>query len=500
MGTALRTVLLLAAVLGLARAAAAQQPSYFEDIGYNALVARLGSASVPTGAGITVAQVEALENRRTVSTDPYNYLPNATAFPGKTIVDVSGGGSVSGHATTVGQVFYGDQSIAPGITNVDAYRAVGDGSAGDWIGPAYLNTGTNQAPLTNAARVQNFSFVDAGDDPNAAGVLDIQQRLDYAIRRDNFVAVVAVNNGAGAIPALLANGYNTIAVGLTNGNSSVGPTTGDTTGRSKPDIVAPMGETSFATPVVSAAAALLLNVADAKTDPGEAARAGRTETIKAALLSGATTAEFSGLASPWHRDTVTVNGTTFDRPLDARFGAGEVNIDNSHKILSAAEGVGTTLTVNGRYGWDYQTVTASDAVRRYYLDVPAGTDGATLTATATWLRDIPQSGPNAGNPTLSELFLRVYQSDANFTTGTLLDQSVSPVDNVQHTRTTGLQAGQRYVIEVSLASLPAGQLSENFAVAWALEPVPEPGWVLAFAAAGVGISRVRRRSLPPAVL
>ena len=51
-------------------------------------------------------------------------------------------------------------------------------------------------------------------------------RFDYMINQDNLVAVVAVNNNNGSvtpIPALLASSYNSIAVGLSNGQSSLGP-------------------------------------------------------------------------------------------------------------------------------------------------------------------------------------------------------------------------------------------------------------------------------------
>src|SRR5262249_54178646 len=155
-------------------------------------------------------------------------------------------------------------------------------------------------------RVQNHSYIGSGS-PDDPFNLEVLRRLDLVIYRENtnptghpVVAVVAVGNDTRPIPALLAHGYNSIAVGRSHRNSSVGPTTGDVAGRSKPDIVAPLGVTSDTTPVVAAAAALLLQTADGKTDPVEAMHAGRVETIKAALLSGATKQPFAGLAQPWH--------------------------------------------------------------------------------------------------------------------------------------------------------------------------------------------------------
>ena len=110
------------------------------------------------------------------------------------------------------------------------------------------------------------------------------------INNDNLVAVVAVNNGAGtAIPALLASSYNSIAVGVSNGQSSTGPvpiSSGvDGPGRSKPDIVAPQGATSYATPEVSAAAAMLVQVARSNSASYSLAN-NNPAVIKAILMAG----------------------------------------------------------------------------------------------------------------------------------------------------------------------------------------------------------------------
>jgi hypothetical protein len=288
---------------------------------------------------------------------------------------------------------------------------------------------------------------------------------------------------------LQASGYNSIAVGLTNGNSSSGPTVADGAGRSKPDLVAPLGVTSFATPVVSAGAALLVQTAAAKIDPEEALAAGRTETIKAALLSGATTTQFNGLPQPWQR---TDNGG-FIEPLDRRFGAGQINIDNSHRILSAPRQDGTDLIRDDPTGWDFGPLTTADSTRTYFFDAPANVGTATLTATVTWLRRIPQSGGDfsTATATLADIELRIYETDGNLNLGQEVDASLSPVDNLQHTR-TDLILTNHYALEVTLAGLPVGQSSEDFAIAWqvAVTPVPEPSMILMIAVAVVAAIRV----------
>jgi hypothetical protein len=451
-------------------AAVAQTPAYWEQIGYNDLRIRLGAAT-PTGAGIVVSQIEAQEA-------PNAYLPDPGAFTGKTIIDKTGGGLPSGHATSVGQFLYGNQSITPGISTVNAYRIASSSLSGDWLGGGYLNAGTPLPPFTDGARVQNHSYVDTASSPNDPGVAQILRRLDFAIARDNVVAVVAVNNGTGPIPALQAHGYNSIAVGLSNGNSSVGPTVGEGAGRSKPDLVVPSDLTSFGTPVVSAAAALLVQTAAGHPD---AVAAGRVETIKATLLTGATT---TGLA--WQR----TNNGTFVEPLDRRFGAGQLNVNNSHLILTSPKQNGADQLPDARTGWDFTTLTGVGDTRRYYIDAPADVPGASLAVTVTWLRRVTQTGPNF-SASLANLQLRLYETDANLNLGAVVDSSLSPVDNVEHLR-SNLALGQRYALEVTLADLPAGQASENYAIAWQVSPVPEPGGMLLIAALLGGVMRWRR--------
>jgi hypothetical protein len=112
---------LSALVLLTGGVAAARAQTYQDQIGYTTLQNRLGPA-VPTGQGVRVAQIEAL------APPPNFYLPTGDA--NTVVVDRTGGGQVSGHATMVGSFFFGAQSIAPAIPRVDAY------SADHWIGPA----------------------------------------------------------------------------------------------------------------------------------------------------------------------------------------------------------------------------------------------------------------------------------------------------------------------------------------------------------------------------
>ena len=450
--------------------ATADAQTYFTDIGYTALQDRLGAAT-PTGAGVSLVQVEAPSSG--------NYRPNTSLsqFSGITFTDHSTGGSTSTHATDVGKYLYGrTNSMAVGVTQVHLYNA------NTWLGSEYLNTGTVNAPLVSPGRIQNLSFVGTAANATSSEAL---QRLDYAAFTEDTIFVAAVNNGSGTtVPPLFGSSYNAITVGLTNGGSSKGTTVFETSGRSKPDLVAPgpnsSNFTSFSTPLVASATALLVETASLKSDVGEAERAGKLVTIKAALLSGATTDEFASLAEPWTRKTNTSLG--FVEPLDRRFGAGELNINNSHLILSAAEQSGSDSTLDATTGWDFETLSTVSETRRYYLDIPTGQDG-TLTATVNWLR--PISGITSTPPTIPTVELRIYEVDSDFNNVTLIDSSVSTVDNVQHTL-TNLTEGHRYAIDVRLASL-ADQSSVSYGAAWRTEftPVPEPLTVMAFGAVGL---------------
>ena len=416
---------------------------YKDEIGFVRLQQRLGNAA-PTGAGIGVTQVEADQTTNA-------HLPDAAhpQFDGKTI-NPQTAGTPSSHATTVGTFFYGNtSSVAPGIGTIDAY------SVDAWLGAGLLRTDTKFAPLVEVRRVQNHSWIGSSEESG----LEILRRLDYLIDRDAVVVVVGVNNGSQtAFPDLLGNAYNILAVGLTNGNSTAGPTSLDEPGRGKPDLVVPLTLTSYATPVVGACAALLLDIAHAD-EAFVAAR--RPETIRALLLAGAS-------KTPFDLDAATA--TEFDdwtrtasRPLDLRYGAGQVDIDHSHQILTAGPQPAGDVTPTG---WDHAPI-AADTTRHYRFAIPAGTVADTLSIVVTWNRrfDVMAPGPNFGAaitasdaPILADIDLSLREDD-NGEPGPLLDASLSPIDNVEHIFLRAVPAGA-YAFEI------ASDADTDYAIAW----------------------------------
>jgi hypothetical protein len=460
---------------------------FAQDIGLSALQARLGNAA-PNGAGVSVMQVE-------VGT---NYKPDTTLtdFSGKTFTFVSEGGGPGSHATDVGVRFYGNTAgVASGVTNIFNFRVSGI-VPDDWLGGAYLNM-LGPAPVERAnLRVQNHSWI--GNFQTTALDQEALRRYDFALRRDNALGVHGVNNGtATPIPSLLGNSYNGIAVGNTIGNSSWGPSTLDVPGRSKPDIVAPEGATSLSTPTVAGVGAILIQTADQMGG----GNAGRIETIKSTLLTGATKDEFIAQGTPWSR----VSNGSWVEPLDRRFGAGEVNVNNSHLVLTAGEKNGADLSLDGDRGWDFETMTGEGSVRRYFFDL-ADLQNVRFSATATWLRRITPTGSGVNvfetsDATLSTVELRLFEANPDFSLGALVDSSVSPIDNVQHLFQFNLPGSRRYALEVLLADLPGGQGSENVAVSWFTNftAVPEPGtYALLVFLGAAAVSWHSRRRLPAA--
>jgi hypothetical protein len=268
--------------------------------------------------------------------------------------------------------------------------------------------------------------------------------------------VAGVNNGSGtSFPQILANAYNLIAVGVTSGNGSLGPTTVDVPGRSKPDIVAPAGTTSTATAWISGSAALLLETAETLENAGGSASASRPETIKAVLMAGAVKTPFdlSGATTT----TLDDWSHTPEQPLDLRYGAGQVNVLNSYIIMSVGQQPVAEVSDALSTGWDLATV-AAEADSNYVFEIPEGYLAVSFSAIATWNRKIVLTpgvsyNPATLTPSLAnvDLFLNDYSGTDEFGAEEfeVIDSSISTIDNVEHIYQTWLDAG-RY--EMSLTS------------------------------------------------
>ncbi len=266
------------------------------------------------GTGVEVAQAEApisagtpppFEVNRANVGQPaalFTYessLGTATTFPNSV-------GAESGHATGVDIEFYGiPGGVAPQVNLVDNYEA-------GFFHNSIISHGT---PVI-AAPVVNQSWIFSNLTP--ADQTAVEQNYDNYAARNNTLFVSGVGNIGSVNPP--ATCYNGVGVGAYGGSSSVGPTPD---GRSKPDLTAPASETSFSTPYVAGAAAVLLQAANRGDGGPDSTAAGDLRTLKALLLNGALK------PAGW------TNGPS--TPLDARYGAGVLNLFNSWRQMAGGQ-------------------------------------------------------------------------------------------------------------------------------------------------------------------
>jgi hypothetical protein len=376
----------------------------------------------------------------------------------------------SGHATTVGLNLYGTTtSIAPGITNIFIWLA------GSWATSAYLRTGEGGVqPSTPPAGMRIFNHSWIGSFGSTLNDNDALRRFDFAIQRDNLVAIVGTNNGGGSpgFP-LLAYGYNGITVGLANGlhSNATTPSGIDGQGRRKPEIVAPASFTSFSTPIVSAAAALLLETAQTTPSLAGNANATRSVTVKATLLAGTTRRATWSNGAPQKGPN---RGTT-STPLDPVFGADLLNVDRSHLILTGGERDGATAPPSGfnasGSGWDFVPSIAGNS--SVYWRFPVWEPIDEFAAIATWNRSV---ATNFSSFNLMDCDLFLWKVEGSALQSLVGDgglgvfgwgnvASTSTIDNVESIFVRDLEPGE-YILE--LRRKPGSQINLPVAVAWYL--------------------------------
>jgi hypothetical protein len=460
------TLIAMALVSGIASVGVA------DEIGYEALVARLNGQGVPTGALIRIGQVEASVS----ATNPAFYGPDQAnaEFTGKTFFAQSGTPQVSSHASFVGFQLYGNlSSVARGVSTIYLWEANNFMSSSLRYG-----LGSSNPPLTppsTSLKVFSHSWIGgAGGSPTPTAVdLEILRRADFAMNRDDTLYTVGCNNGAtSATYPLMAMGYHGLAVGLTSGAHSHGdvPAGGDGVGRMKPEIVAPGGATSWATPVVGACAALLYETAIIDPVLLLNPNADEAVVVKAALMAGATH------RSGWTNNPATsgTNRGVTAKPLDATYGVDVVNIDRGHQILTGLEFNGASVSGSApaipAAGWDYEQ-TSSAATRYWKFSV--GTTLPELSVVVTWTRNQTNC---IAVPTVANLDLTLYRVAADGVTLEPLEgeagsayyasgnvASRSTVDNVEHLYVRGLAPGT-YMIESKRSASPVGTTAVG--IAW----------------------------------
>jgi hypothetical protein len=497
------------------------------DVRYYELMNELG-VNVLTGAGVAVAQVEAYENT-------WNYTPNIASFPGKYFRFASGNSPASGHATSVGQSFYGTAGVANGITQITNFGADG------WLGTTVLAVGFNVAPTltphntnpynphtgqnTNStfkSRIVNHSWIGnltTNDSFDPRKNLDALLRSDYLTASEDYIQVAGMNNRPQGTPnststTLMAQTFNAIAVGTLSGNHhsstrgmhsngvnnpwtvpGYGPYVA---GRVRPDVVAPNASTSDATAFVSGAVALLVEAAD--DNPSFSLNRSRVNAAGQTIYQGATTEVTRAiLMAGANRQAVTTspNGYTYTpsstNNLDPLFGAGLIDIYESYHILAgsqtdSAQDAGSVEYLD-QYGWDYDNsfggLAGSNNTADYYFYATQTGDDL-LHATLAWNLDVNLTtllaavGPNStyvdanlsAAGVLHNLNLTLYDITAG---NTIVAQSISTINNSENI-VADLIAGHQYRLAVSALGNP---FNWDYGLAWrfaanSVGPLPPP--------------------------
>lgn len=412
------------------------------------------------GAGIRVAQPEGLlsdpppawEVNPAIAGQPTNLF---TYSSGSIFTNVfpNALGVESTHADRVGQLFYGiPDGAAMNVAHVDTFD---EGT--------FVNLVNNLKPVNDSVVNQSFTFdVLPVPDQQAAD----QQYDNYAAQYKTLFVSGAGNVDTVQSPSTCYNGIGVAAYGTVN--SSIGPTIDN--GRCKPDITAPEYVTSFSTPQVAGSAALLMQAA-LRGDGGNARKSAfDPRTIKALLLNGAVK------PADWTNGSAT--------PLDARYGAGVLNVFNSYKQLIGGRQsyIASTRIASGSAhppnfkkktmsvlnGWDFNNITSSgngntakDGVNHYYFNVTNSSGNYLCNATLVWNRQFAKTNIN-------NLDLFLY----NCANSNLVACSTSLVDNVEHIFISDLPPG-RYDLQVSKAG-STGMVSptESYALAFAFVVFP----------------------------
>jgi hypothetical protein len=408
------------------------------------------------GAGVRVAQVEGEENA--IPPFAFEVNPAKVGQPTSLFTWISALGSVttftnivgieSTHANTVAANYYGvTNGTAPQVAHVYNYDA----------SHFYNDIIAAGSPPAIPVRIVNQSFI--FPDPPFSEAAVNQNYDDYAVSRNTIFI-----SGVGNFGVVSAAGtcYNGIGPGTYGAATSFGPSTD---GRCKPDLVAPdaanfpAGANSYAITYVSASAAILVQAGGRGDGGANTGAATNLLTIKALLLNGAVK------TIDWTNSITT--------PLDARYGAGLVNVFNSWTQLKGGKRPFIESSTNSSggphppglnpgnvpvlIGWDTNSISTpsgvSERVNHYYFNLTGG-DPYALTATLVWNRQQGQS-------LINNLDLFLY----NTANSNLIASSVSSVDNVEHLYLPRLSPG-RYDLQVLKKN--SGQVSnaEGYALAF----------------------------------
>ena len=451
-------------------ASAMATADFRETAGWNLLIDRIGIENVPDGSDLIIAMVEASEQGN------YGLNPSDANFTDHVIIDQGPGSSgVSSHANNVGSRFFGTvESMTPSADPIYLYEVSG------WCLDGFLraNYSSSTPPLSMPAAIKTWNHSWIGSFGNVNNDQIILRRLDYSVNRDETIMAVGVDNDPDndTLP-LLDHAYNVISVGLRSGNHDYSDTDPayEGGGRMKPHICAKSNLTSFATPVVSSAAVMLVD--QVRSDSSLADDGERPEVIKAVLLTGADHQHSIG-NNGWSNEP-SIDGSDRGltiRPLDDVQGAGQINVDRNHLVMAGGQVLGgvspSTTPEASLQGWDRAFCLVGNK-RTWNFTLNGAVDEVSIVA--TWNRQVPIGF--GATWTLADFNLELVRLDIDgqaesivgsgpevFESGNV--RSASAVDNIEHLYIRGLAAG-RYQLQLQLED-GGGASNARAGIAWYL--------------------------------
>ncbi|MFC4995294.1 hypothetical protein [Rubritalea tangerina] len=374
--------------------------------------------------------------------------PSESEFNDITINDVYGETlTYSGHATGVAKRFFGNQSsISPDILQANVY------GTNRFLNLIISYPSSWSENVMSHAYIGNFA--DSIDSETEEVTETKEQKserfcraFDYSAAEGNILHISGANNNSSTtLPHIWSHAYNNITIGRSDGLHSAGTVPSNFHGekRQKPELVFPATTTSSSTGSCASIAAVL----HAQAQTHDSSLAQQQLTLKSILLAGADKSKFPNWSN------------TSTKPIDVLYGAGEINILNSFRILLAADAQKNTDVP--RYGWDHTSITAAESIT-YAFSVPDYASSATISANLSWNRTVTRtrSGRNwiSSYDSLSNLSLTITNSS-----GTPIFVSDSPYDNLEHIWLENLAPGN-YTLEVNM---PTGN-DTTFALAWRVD-------------------------------
>ena len=186
--------------------------------------------------------------------------------------------------------------------------------------------------------------------------------------------------------------------------------------------------------------------------------------MKAILLAGANK-KFQAVdfAGGW------VHVGKIESPLHSKFGAGQLDIDASHRILTAGrQKPGLDNVRKELDGWAHDALEPKAEPLTYYFDVPDERVTTSLTTAMTWNRSF--ADPDR-TPVVPKLEMTLGQADEKGNLTSVIDRCAATVDNVNIVWYIGTLKPGRYGIRIA----NSGDVPSDYALAWTVATKAAPG-------------------------